>query len=92
MKWNNSVARRFFHCPQLEVPFYLRVSDVQLNSLYSTGMGSQPCYFVWRTRATKKFSHTSVLIKTRTDYTFSTFIVIKLTGAFSDMQPEVSSP
>ena len=91
MKWNNSVARRFFHCPQLEVPFYLRCSDVELNSLYSSGMGSQTCYFVWRTRATKTFGHTSVLIKTWTDYTFSTFIVVKLTGAFSNMHPEVSS-
>jgi hypothetical protein len=92
MKWTNSVARRFFHCPQLEVPFYLLGSDVELNSLYATGMGSQTCYFVWRTRTTKSFGHTSVLIKTRTDYTFSTFIVTKLTGAFSAMQPEVSSP
>ena len=92
MKWNNSVARRFFHCPQLDVPFYLRGADVELNSLYSNGMGSQVCYFVWRKRTTKSFGHTSVLIKTRTDYTFSTFIAINLTGAFSDMQPKVSSP
>lgn len=92
MKWNNSVARKFFHCPQLEVPFYLRGSDVERNSLYSTGMGSQTCHFFRRTRTTKSFGHTSVLIKTRTDYTFNTIVAIKLTGAFSDMHPEVSSP
>jgi len=89
MKWNNSVARRFFHCPQN----FLSTCVVQM---LNWTVYIQPVWVVRRVissqeRVRLSFGHTPVLIKTRTDYTFSAIVAIKLTGAFCDMQPEVSS-